>query len=164
MTARKTQVWFPPVPAVSTKTGEISIFLAGTIDNGASENWQEKATELLHGKVDYIYNPRRPDWNANWAQREDNSQFNEQVTWELEHIGRATYVLFYFAPGSLAPITLLELGIAAATHPHRLIVCCPEGYWRKGNVDIVCTLYGLTRITSLDELPNSISGRISLSA
>ena len=34
-----------------------------------------------------------------------------------------------------APITLLELGLFARSG--KLIVCCPDGYWRKGNIEVV---------------------------
>ena len=32
--------------------------------------------------------------------------------------------------------------INAATTPEKLIVCCPEGFWRKGNVEVVCARFG----------------------
>jgi len=33
-----------------------------------------------------------------------------------------------------------------------MIVCCPEDFWRKGNVDIVCERYGVDQVDTLDEL------------
>lgn len=147
-----TRVWSPPHSTASVLPGESSVFLAGTIDNGNSVDWQREVIAKLQGKVDHIFNPRRPDWDSTWEQREDNPQFNEQVVWELDHIRKATRVLMYFAPGSLSPITLLELGIAAAEAPEKLVVCCPEGFWRKGNVDVVCSRYNIFRIAHLDDL------------
>lgn len=47
----------------------------------------------------------------------------------------------YFAPTTRAPITLLELGLFAQSG--RLVVCCPDGFWRKGNVEVVSARYGV---------------------
>jgi hypothetical protein len=45
-------------------------------------------------------------------------------------------ICVYFDPKGQSPITLLELGLF---HDKDIIVCCPEGFWRKGNVDVnVC--------------------------
>lgn len=155
-----TTVWYPPSSTAIVQAGERSVFLAGTIDNGNSLDWQQEVISLLEGKVDHIFNPRRADWDASWLQREDNPQFKEQVTWELDHIRKALHVLMYFAPGSLSPITLLELGIAAAEAPEKLVVCCPEGFWRKGNVDILCTRYGVRRAQGLSEMVEAITASV----
>ena len=56
----------------------------------------------------------------------------------------------YFAPGSQSPVSLLELGLYARTG--KLMVVCPEGYWRKGNVDIVAEKYKVPTFDSLDAL------------
>jgi hypothetical protein len=28
-------------------------------------------------------------------------------------------------------------------HSKKLIVICPDGFWRKGNVEVVCSLYDI---------------------
>ena len=58
----------------------------------------------------------------------------------------------YFSPETKSPITLLELGIYAVATPEKLLVCCPEGFWRKGNVDIVCAKYGVRQEATLQGL------------
>ena len=55
-------------------------------------------------------------------------------------------------PGTKSPITLLELGLHAGKNPQKLVVCCPDGYWRKGNVDIVCRRCGVRQVPTLDDL------------
>ena len=88
-----------------------------------------------------ILNPRRDEWNASWTQSIANPQFREQVEWELNAQEQATIIGSYFAPATKAPITLLELGLFARSG--KLIVCCPDGYWRKGNVEVVCAKFGV---------------------
>ncbi len=70
----------------------------------------------------------------------------------------AGVIAMYFAPRSRAPITLLELGLHAASG--RLLVCCPPGFWRKGNVDIVCQRYGVPRVGDLDALVAAVRCRL----
>ena len=128
-----------------------SIFLAGTIEMGNSVNWQVRAIEALSTKYD-IFNPRRDNWDTSWEQNIDNTEFFGQVSWELENIENADIVLFYFAPGTKSPISLLELGICSQLNK-KVLVICPEGFWRKGNVDIVASRY---KIESFIELENAL--------
>jgi hypothetical protein len=61
----------------------------------------------------------------------------------------------YFDPNTQSPISLLELGLHA--RDGKLIVLCPEGFWRKGNVDIVCEKYGVKQVESFEELIKAIN-------
>jgi hypothetical protein len=136
-------------PHPYTKTKHM-IFLAGSIEMGKAENWQTRVVEALKDYDVTILNPRRADWDNSWKQTIDDPQFNQQVTWELQALEDATEILMYFDPATKSPISLLELGLFA--HTGKLIVCCPEGFWRKGNVDIVCKRYGIFQVPSLDKL------------
>ena len=80
----------------------------------------------------------------------DDPRFVEQVEWELAAQERAAVIAMYFAPSTQAPISLLELGLAARSG--KLLVCCPDGYWRKGNVDLVCRRYGVPILQDLTTL------------
>lgn len=131
------------------------IFLAGSIDMGKAENWQERIERELKDYDVVLCNPRRDDWDSTWVQSIDNPQFNEQVTWELSRIEACDLVVFYFDPNGPAPITLMELGLAANS-PSSVIVCCPDGYWRKGNVEMVCDRYDLTLTHNIDDFITEI--------
>jgi len=134
----------------------LTIFLAGSIEMGKAEDWQTRITKDLIEKFSniYIVNPRRKDWDSSWEQKIDNPQFNEQVTWELSNIENSTIVMYYFDKKTQSPITLAELGFAAGKFPEKAVVICPEGYFRKGNVDIICDRYGIDQVETLDELPD----------
>lgn len=61
------------------------IFLAGSIENGTAEDWQENVTNRL-SKIEkpiVVFNPRRTKWDASWEQSIKNLLFKEQVDWEL---------------------------------------------------------------------------------
>lgn len=119
---------------------------------GNSIDWQaEAALKLSHLDV-YVLNPRRDDWDSSWEQRARNSQFRGQVEWELEAQEKASLIIMYFDPASKSPITLLELGLFASSG--RLVVCCPDGFWRKGNVEIVCERYGVKLFSKLPDMLN----------
>ncbi len=130
-----------------------SIFLAGSIEMGAAENWQDRVARELASTDWILLNPRRDDWDSSWKQSIENKQFREQVEWELNAMEHANHILMYFDPATKSPISLLELGLW--THPSetkasKLIVVCPEGFWRKGNVDVVCSRYRVPQFLSLD--------------
>ena len=126
------------------------IFLAGSIEMGTAEKWQEKViNDCIDAPVTFL-NPRRDDWDSTWNQSFNDSNFNQQVNWELNAMEKSDLIVMYFDPNSKSPITLLELGLHARSG--KLIVCCPDGFWRKGNVDIVCEKYGVKMVPSLDEL------------
>ena len=56
----------------------------------------------------------------------------------------------YFDKETQSPISLLELGLFARSK--KMFVCCPEGFWRNGNVDIVCKKYGVAQVDSIEGL------------
>jgi len=113
------------------------LFLSGSIEMGAAEHWQERMIRALCSLPGTILNPRRDDWDNTWKQSVDDERFAEQVEWELVAIKNADVQVVYFAKDTKAPITLLELGFMYM-QPH-VIVCCPDGFYRRGNVEIFCT-------------------------
>ncbi|GAA4107556.1 hypothetical protein GCM10022393_02950 [Aquimarina addita] len=136
----------------------LSVFLAGSIEVDSAERWQDLVIrELSEDKVTLL-NPRRASWDNSWEQSIDNPKFNEQVTWELDALEQADLIILYFDKNTKSPISLLELGLYAASN--KLIVCCPDGFWRKGNVDIVCKRYGVPQVDSLEELINKVKQRL----
>lgn len=126
------------------------VFLAGTIEMGNSEDWQTKVSNSLVDKPFTILNPRRVDWDSSWAQEFENPQFYQQVTWELNALDKADFIILYLLPDSKSPISLLELGLYA--NSGKLLVCCPDGFWRKGNVDIVCERFNVPVYENIEKL------------
>lgn len=141
-------------PNKSPDTDATSVFLAGSIEMGKAEPWQERIVRELEDTDIVFYNPRRDDWDSSWEQTKENEQFNQQVTWELVHLEKADIIALYFDPATQSPITLLELGLFARTN--KMVVCCPEGFWRKGNVDIVCDMYKVNQVATIEELIETI--------
>jgi len=119
---------------------------------GKAEDWQSRIESELSDLDMDIYNPRRDDWDSTWEQRADNPQFREQVEWELSALEAVNTIVMYLSPGTISPISLLELGLFAKPFNGRLIVCCPEGFHRKGNVDIVCQRCNIKQVEQLDDV------------
>lgn len=144
-----------PPYSLSNIGDRFSVFLAGSIEMGVAENWQESLErELGHTDTICLLNPRRDDWDSSWKQEIENTQFNEQVNWELDSLERADLVVFYFSPETKSPVSMLELGLFARSG--KLVVCCPQGFWRKGNIDIVCKKYGIEQVNDLEEMINKV--------
>lgn len=145
----------PPAPFYGQG---FSVFLAGSIEMNTAQNWQEVLEKLLKDEPIIILNPRRDAWDLSWEQKISNPIFKGQVDWELDGQEKESDVIaMYFDPDTKSPITLLELGLFAKTG--KLVVCCPDGFWRKGNVDIVCERYGIKQVNTLEELTQEISLR-----
>ncbi|NVB77711.1 MAG: hypothetical protein HOV81_04890 [Kofleriaceae bacterium] len=117
------------------------MFLAGSIEMGMAVDWQSELVAALGTRDVTILNPRRADWDSSWRQSIDEPQFREQVEWELDGLERADLVAMWFVPDTKAPITLLELGLTARAD--KLVVGCPDGFWRKGNIEVVCSRFGI---------------------
>jgi Nucleoside 2-deoxyribosyltransferase like len=126
------------------------LFLAGSIEMGAPESWQSQVCDRLRDTDWTVLNPRRDDWDSSWVESKGDSNFREQVDWELNAQEMpAVTILMYLAPGTESPISLLEFGLFARTG--RMLVICPEGFWKKGNVDVVCERYGVKQFDSIDD-------------
>lgn len=151
------KVFTPPNPPNIDRV-DLRVFAGGSIEMDTAEEWQPHLAKLLRNaekpqiRPISMLNPRRADW--------DNEDLPIQVNWELDEIEEAHVVILYFQPGTKSPISLLELGLCAGLFPEKVIVICPEGFWRKGNVDIVCERHGIKQVNSLYEAVNYIMDRI----
>lgn len=144
-----------PVPA----DDRLKVFLAGSIDMGGSADWQAQVARELADEGVVLLNPRREDWNPAWKPVAEEPEFRRQVEWELSALQRADVIAMYLAPGSQAPVSLLELGLHAGSG--KVLLACPDGFWRKGNVDIVAQRYGIARYDSLPALVQGVRARLA---
>lgn len=136
----------PDWPIIKT----VSIFFAGSIEMGKAIDWQSDLTMALSDLPITILNPRRDDWDSSWVQDIENAQFKEQVDWEMDHLIKADVIALFLQPETLSPISLLELGMHAGSG--KMVVCCHQGFWRRGNVQIVCHRYGIPLVDTSKEL------------
>lgn len=144
---------------------KFKVFLAGTIDNGESDNWQGEliwqmkyrhhgpnpdADESIGDIV--VFNPRRSDWKSD-ATVED---VENQIKWEQEHLDNADLIIMYLADGSKSPISLLELGLYGKEG--NVIVFCTDKFYRFTNVRLTCEKYMIPLIQTTD--PKKICDKI----
>lgn len=144
-------------PELGNDTG-LSVFLAGSIEMDKAADWQRQTIDHLaqheNAKDLTVFNPRRKAWDSSWVQTIDNPKFAEQVNWELDHLDQASVVFIYFQADTKSPISLMELGLVAGrgiADINPIVVVCPEGFWRRGNVQIVCERYGIPCLDTLGE-------------
>ncbi len=144
----------------------ITLFLGGSIEMGKVTDWQTDITrQLKKSEVSNIpitiLNPRRDSWNKKWKQSIHNRHFANQVHWELDHISVSDIVILYFHPETLSPISLMELGICSVAKPNQTVVCAPEGFWRKGNIEVICNRNHIKLLDNIADLVKEIVVRIS---
>ncbi|KAJ7686652.1 hypothetical protein B0H17DRAFT_1204078 [Mycena rosella] len=156
-TPSKARIYKPPQ---KVQLSGRSVFLAGSIEMGVAEDWQTALTERVSHLPITVLNPRRDDWDSSWKQTAADPQFRAQVEWELEQQERCDVIAMYFDPNTKAPISLLELGLFAASG--KMVVCCPDGFYRKGNVEIVCERAKIPLVHTLDQLIDKVIERLTV--
>lgn len=150
------------LPPEIISPSDVSVFLAGTIDMGHSVNWQQtfinqaNKEETLDDVV--VFNPRRKFWDQSWTPSIENIWFSEQVNWELDAMESADVILLFLEANSKSPISMMELGLFADSG--KLMVCCEEGFWRKGNIDIVCKRKGIDQYDTFDKLSAAVVAKL----
>lgn len=144
-----------PRPLPTTITNR-SVFLAGTIDLGNSEDWQEHVVSNLTDMDVTVFNPRRMSWNG--APVLANTSFNEQVKWELDAMERADVIAMYLT-GNGSPVSMLELGLHIRSG--KLLVGCDPYFHRHGNVVLTCERYNVPQVGSLKSLIRDLRVRLA---
>jgi len=127
----------------------ITFFLAGTIDNGESLDWQKEVSDYSNEIGVNVFNPRRSNWDKDAGSKE----IVRQIDWELEHMEKADYIIMNILGNSKSPISLLELGLHA--RDGKLIVFCPKSFYRYDNVRVTCETYGV-KLYSIEDYKNNI--------
>ena len=70
----------PETPFSEVPYYGLKVFLAGSIEMGAAENWQDAITKDFEDYEDLIFlNPRRDSWDFSQEQSQQNPQFNYQA-------------------------------------------------------------------------------------
>ena len=121
---------------------DVKIFLAGTIDEGKSNNWQNYIIEILGTLYDSshitVFNPRRNIWAY-------DCDIHKQIEWEQKKLDEADHIFMILEESSKSPISLLELGLYAKSK--KITVFCTENFYRFENVEETCKKHGITLIT-----------------
>lgn len=142
-------IFTPPNNISKRDFSKKSVFLAGSIDQGNAEDWQKDLGTYFIEHNYNVFNPRRPDYDASWKQEFENPQFFQQVMWELNSLDNADFIIFNIIPETLSPITLYEFGRYSTSG--KIAVVCPDGFWRKGNIDIACYKDGIPLFDNMDD-------------
>jgi hypothetical protein len=132
-----------------------SIFLAGTIDNGDSNNWQEQLIEKIKDKMPSnftVYNPRRENWNKNATIKE----LQYQIAWEQQHLHISDLIIMVLLDNSQSPISLMELGEFCSSG--KMVVFCTKKFYRYWNVKDLCLRKGIYmyETNNIDKIAESV--------
>lgn len=153
-----------PAEYIGLNPRKISIFLGGSIENGVARDWQDELIQYLNNqeyasKIE-VLNPRRASWDASWPIDDPNhALLAEQINWELYYQDKADILVYNFAAGTIAPITLLELGTYAPRNP---IINIEGGYKRHANVKITADHFGWEYHEAWDKFLTALDKRIAL--
>ncbi|KAF2116496.1 hypothetical protein BDV96DRAFT_27432 [Lophiotrema nucula] len=147
-------------PPTRRNVAKPSVILYGSMEKAGTVDisWRDDLTSSLSDLPVTVINPLNKKWDKTWEEDITFTPFKEQVEWEMDYGKLADVIVFYFVPGSEAPIALLELGMYAGTG--KVVCCCPEGFWKRGNVQIVCERYGISLVGSTEELKDVVRARM----
>ncbi|HOZ53211.1 MAG TPA: nucleoside 2-deoxyribosyltransferase domain-containing protein [bacterium] len=145
-------------PQKITKKIKPIIFLAGSIEMGQAEKWQDKIIEELKNYNLTILNPRRKKWNTKESSTIKDKEFKEQVEWEFKGLSLSDTIILNFDPKSKSPISLLELGLFASHK--KIICCCPKEFWRYGNVEFICKKFKIPLYTNIKKMISDLKLKI----
>ncbi|KAF5657166.1 hypothetical protein FHETE_10616 [Fusarium heterosporum] len=137
-----------------TKNKIPSIFLAGITTDTGQPDWRETLTSALSDRRVTIFNPARSDWDETWEEKFSDRRWKEQIRWELDMQEAADIVVFFFHQLTVAPISLLELGLAIKNK--KVIVCAHDDYEKRGNIEAVCIRFGAKLVSTEDELRQAL--------
>lgn len=89
---------------------KLTFFLAGSTNS----QWRTELVERLHDLDVVVYDPYVENWDEEVGEEDiNNEKWVNQTRWEHLTIISADHRIFYFRGGTLAPITLLEMGLYA---------------------------------------------------
>jgi hypothetical protein len=132
----------------------LSVFIAGPV--AGDWDWQAQAATAItsYANVD-VYNPRRID-NPDW---DDYSVGLAQSVWEHRQLREASIIMFWFAPISLAPLSMFELGFWLNTGKPIVVGVHPD--FERG--DSIRIQSSLTRPTMgiYEDFTNTVEATIS---
>lgn len=129
------------------------LFLGGSIEEGRAPNWQREVIGWLKPYPMTVLNPRRDEWDANASE----SLLREQIEWELDAQESADLRVYVFAPNTLSPITLLELG---AYHHKPTLVYVDRDYRRALNVELLCQRLRVSYTNNWNEFEMRLRNRL----
>jgi len=144
-------------------TPSINMFVAGSIEMGTAENWQDLLLQKLSLFNDdesfnlNVFNPRRADWDTSIDPTSNDPELMYQINWELDALDTADIIVLFLDPNTKSPISLLELGLYSGK---RLIVYCPPEFYRSANVRVTCARHDIELHTDRKEWIDSILGTI----
>ncbi|KAF2112493.1 hypothetical protein BDV96DRAFT_454669, partial [Lophiotrema nucula] len=137
-------------PDTPVYQNELSLFLAGSIEMGKAIAWQRDMCNRMQHLPITIANPRRGYWDPKAKPQPNDEGFRRQVQWELAALEKADVICFFFDVKTMSPVTMMELGLWAKSK--KIVVCCGDGFWRRGNVHITCERYEVPCVDDYSEM------------
>jgi hypothetical protein len=138
----------PDVIPSNTRT----VFLAGAIDMGDAENWQQEVIKAFKSDTSItLVNPRRNEFTEDME--------DEQILWELEALDQANIILMWFPKSAEAPVSFLELGLYLRSG--KLFVGVEQGFYRQRNIELTSQRYRNSVYYSLNELIDAVRNKLA---
>jgi hypothetical protein len=70
-------------------------------------------------------------------------------------------VALYLEAGTNSTISSLELGKLAERRPKDVVLCCPEGFWRVGTVEMMVERHGMCLVRDFADMVKEVRRRLA---
>lgn len=134
------------------------ISLTGPISSKRERCWQLPVAEDLRARGFQVRTPLEKRWLSEWLEHTGEPVFQRNVASNFQDLDESDEILMHFTEDSLAPTSLLQFG--RYVHSGKLTVSCERGFWRRGNLEIMCGLYGVPLFESQRDGVEHLLGRV----
>ncbi|KZZ97319.1 hypothetical protein AAL_03283 [Moelleriella libera RCEF 2490] len=135
--------------------GRLSFFLAGTMSPDSQIGWRPVLIDETFSDLPItVFDPTRLDWDETWREDFSDARWVEQIQWELDMQELADVVVVFLGDTSVAPISMLELGLNAKSG--KVLVCAMPRFAKRGNVEAICARYHVPLVSCVEDLQSAI--------
>ena len=187
--SQKTAKVFEPPAEYEYRPGTSMLFLASSAREGIEEHWQDVVIDSLAKEKVVIFNPCRERCTYK-NKRSRLAMLTDQIRWESTYLDWSSSIILYFNPdtptkffsanifkksddfsigravsnarskGGLTSGSATWLESRLMADSEKLIVCCPDNFERKDEIESVCQRFGVAVVSSLSDLVSCIKAQL----
>jgi hypothetical protein len=137
------------------------VFVAGTSEESMGTEWRGQVVAGLEDLPIAIVKSRLAERGGAGEQRCWNPQFRSHVKRERAGLDDADVVLMYLGRGPACARLMLDLGsLVMERLGNTLVVCCPEEFELRGDVEMMAERQEICLVESLDEMVAEARSRL----
>jgi hypothetical protein len=148
-------VWPSPVD-IGTRCGIILLVGSKVGDGG----WRRVVTGGVCDLSVAVLSQWRGEGEEAGSERRTCLESAGQTEWDREACCLADVIAICVELESDFCLSLMEMGRLVSEHAHKVVCCCPEGFFGRADVKTAADAYGFTLVNTSEELLSSARERL----